>query len=215
MSLQVIGAGFGRTGTLSLKTALEMLGFSPCYHMMEVFAHPEHSYTWDDAAHGKPVDWKAFLSGYRAAVDWPACHFWRELGEVFPDAKFLLTERDPDSWYDSMSKTILTVTGRERPQTDDPLLAAHARMADFIIADETFGNDFSRQHVIDVYKAHNEAVKRALGGKLLVYDVKQGWGPLCEHLGAAVPKEDFPRTNSSEEFMARVNQRRQEQSQKR
>jgi len=204
MALQVIGAGFGRTGTLSLKAALEMLGFSPCYHMMEVFAHPDHIQVWDDAAHGKPVDWKAFFKDYRAAVDWPVCHFWRELGEVFPGAKFLLTEREAESWYKSFSQTIQAVLQLDPSGVTDPMRIAHGRMAGYMIGEKTFGNRYDKDHVIAVYKAHNEAVKRALGKNLLVYDVKQGWEPLCKHLGVPVPKAEFPRTNTTEDFRARI-----------
>ncbi len=204
MALQVIGAGFGRTGTLSLKAALEMLGFNPCYHMMEVFAHPDHIPVWDDAAHGKPVDWKDFFKDYRAAVDWPVCHFWRELGVAFPDAKFLLTERDPESWYKSFSQTIQMVLQIDPAGVSDPMRLAHGKMARYLIGELTFGGNFEKDHVIAVYKAHNEAVKRALGGNLLVYDVKQGWGPLCEYLGVPVPKDEFPRTNTTDDFLARI-----------
>jgi len=204
MALQVIGAGFGRTGTLSLKAALEMLDFAPCYHMMEVFAHPDHIRIWDDAAHGKKIDWKSFLGGYRAAVDWPVCHFWRQLHETFPDAKMLLTERDPESWYRSFSQTIQMVMQRDPAGVTDPMRLAHGRMANAIISEQTFGNRFDKDHVIAVYKAHNEKLKRALGSKLLVYDVKQGWGPLCKYLGVPVPSAEFPRTNTTEDFLARI-----------
>jgi len=204
MSMQVIGAGFGRTGTLSLKAALEMLGFAPCYHMMEVFAHPDHIQVWDDAAHGKPVNWKDFFGDYRAAVDWPVCHFWRELRAVFPQAKFLLTERDPEAWYKSFSQTIQAVLQIDPTGVTDPMRLAHGKMARYLISDLTFGGNFEKDHVIEVYKAHNDAVKRAFGNQLLVYDVKQGWEPLCKYLGVKVPAAEFPRTNTTEDFLARI-----------
>src|ERR1700733_3256157 len=93
MSLKVIGAGFGRTGTFSLRVALEMLGFAPCYHMVEVFSHPGHSEAWEEAARSGKADWNALVGGYRAAVDWPSSYFWRELLAAYPDAKVILTER--------------------------------------------------------------------------------------------------------------------------
>jgi len=204
MPMQVIGAGFGRTGTLSLKAALEILGFAPCYHMMEVFAHLDHIPVWDDAAHGKPVNWKDFFKEYRAAVDWPVCHFWRELRGVFPDAKFLLTERDPEAWYKSFSQTIQAVLQIDPAGVTDPMRLAHGKMARYLISDLTFGGNFEKDHVIGVYKAHNEAVKRAFGRQLLVYDVKQGWEPLCKYLGVPVPSAEFPRTNTTEDFLARI-----------
>jgi hypothetical protein len=204
MALQVIGAGFGRTGTLSLKAALEILGFSPCYHMTEVFANPDHIAVWDDALNDKPVNWQDFLRDYQAAVDWPVCHFWRELRAAFPQAKFLLTERDPESWYRSFSQTIQAVVQRAPAGVDDPMRLAHGRMVRRLITDLTLGGNFEKDHVIAVYKAHNEAVKRAFGKDLLVYDVKQGWAPLCAYLGMPVPAAEFPRTNSTEEFRARI-----------
>ena len=106
MALAVIGAGFGRTGTLSLKVALEQLGLGRCYHMLEVFANPGHAAQWQAAADGKPVDWEALFAGYGAAVDWPACHFWRALAARYPEAKVLLTVREPGAWYKSVSDTI-------------------------------------------------------------------------------------------------------------
>ena len=110
MTLDVIGAGFGRTGTMSLKVALEELGFGPCYHMSEVFAHPEHVELWRAAAQGKEVDWEQIFGGYRATVDWPACSFYGELMEKYPDAKVILTVRDPQRWYESAYNTIYTMT---------------------------------------------------------------------------------------------------------
>jgi Sulfotransferase domain len=202
--LQVIGAGFGRTGTLSLKAALEMLGFAPCYHMMEVFAHPEHALFWDDATQGKPTDWKGFLAPYRAAADWPVCHFWRELHAAFPDAKMLLTERDPERWYESISQTIFMLMQNIPKISGDPKREAHGRMVRRIIDEQTFHGDYSKENAIAVYKAHNEAVKRALGSKLLVYDVTQGWEPLCRHLGVPVPQAEFPRINTTEDFLSRI-----------
>jgi hypothetical protein len=204
MALQVIGAGFGRTGTLSLRLALEQLGFGPCYHMFEVFAHPEHNATWEAAARGEPVDWAAFLGPYGAAVDWPVCHFWRELAEAFPQAKFILTERDPEKWYTSISKTIIpAITSGRVP--DDPGRQAQLKMAGLVITQKTFENRFDKDHVIAVYKRHNAAVKAALPKeRLLVTDSLEGWGPICAFLGVPVPATPFPKTNSTDEFRAMV-----------
>jgi len=106
MAIKVIGAGFGRNGTLSLKQALETLGFGKCYHMAEVFQHPEHVPVWRAAAHGKSVDWDAVFDGYQASVDWPSCSFWQEQMARYPDAKVVLSERDPERWYESVMNTI-------------------------------------------------------------------------------------------------------------
>ena len=111
MGLEVIGAGFGRTGTLSLKLALEQLGFAQCYHMFEVMNHPEHVPLWRAAHRGEPTDWEALFAGYRAAVDWPSCNFWREQLDTWPDAKVILTQRDPERWYTSVMNTIWQSAG--------------------------------------------------------------------------------------------------------
>jgi len=207
MSLKIIGAGFGRTGTKSLKAALEMLGFGPCYHMVEVFQNPDHTAIWNDAVAGTPPDWRDFMNGYRAGVDWPVCHFWREMAEAFPQAKILLTERDADAWYDSISQTIFEQLGRVEELADVPVFGPQTRMAHTMLVDKTFGGRLDRDHVIAVYKAHNESVKRAVPPeRLLVHDVSQGWEPLCAFLGVDVPDAAFPRTNSTEEFRALIRQ---------
>ncbi|HEY1630496.1 MAG TPA: sulfotransferase [Rhizomicrobium sp.] len=202
--MQIIGAGFGRTGTFSLKLALEQLGFGPCYHMVEVFGHPDHNEVWENAALGKPVDWKGFLAPYPAGVDWPICHFWRELSGVYPDAKFILTERDPETWYASISRTIIASLTRKF-ESDDPVRLKQARMGKLIVGEQAFGDRYDKDHIIAVYKRHNQAVKDALpASRLLVTDSLEGWGPLCKFLGVPVPDAPFPKTNSTEEFRARA-----------
>jgi hypothetical protein len=205
MSLKIIGAGFGRTGTHSLKLALEQLGLAPCYHMAEVFSHPGHAGQWDAIARGGKPDWDKLLAGYQAGVDWPLCHFWRELTETYPNARIILTERDAEGWYRSIADTIFEFMARDPAAIPDPERRAQAEMATYIVADRTFGNNTDKQHVIDVYRRHNEAVKReAPRDRLLVYDVPQGWGPLCEFLGVPVPAVPFPKTNSTEDFRNRT-----------
>lgn len=205
MAMKAIGAGFGRTGTMSLKLALEQLGFAPCYHMLEVIEHPGHAEIWHEAAKGEPADWRSVLNPYRAAVDWPVCHFWRELARAFPHAKFLLTERDPDAWYNSMSQTIFDAMNRSSEFANDPVRGPQMRMARYIVDEKTFAGKTGRESAIAVYRAHNEAVKRTLPReRLLVYDVAEGWAPLCEFLGVEIPDAPFPRTNSAEEFRGRI-----------
>ena len=107
MGLKVIGAGFGRTGTRSLKEALEMLGFAPCHHMIEVFTHPEQVQFWDRVALKQPFDWSEVFANYQSACDWPSCNFYKELADYYPDAKVILSLREPKSWYKSVSNTIM------------------------------------------------------------------------------------------------------------
>ena len=205
MPLMVIGAGFGRTGTTSLKQALEQLGLGPCHHMSELFAHPEQIPVWEEATDGAAVDWEQLLAGYRSIVDWPGCHFWRELTGRYPAAKVILTVRDPKSWYRSASATIFRVM-REKPK-DDPVAQAQWRLIRKIILQQTFGGSTADEALaIGVLEMHNAEVERTIPAeRLLVYEVSQGWEPLCRFLGVPVPEGPFPKTNTTEEFVGRPN----------
>jgi hypothetical protein len=215
--VKVIGAGFGRTGTMSLKVALEALGFGPCYHMTEVFAHPEHAAFWISAWRGEPADWDGVLGGYEAAVDWPACTFYEELMERHPDAKVILSVRDPERWYESVRNTIyeLSVVIPRHPiyRIGYKLVSffvlrgpGNRNLADEIIWQGTFDGTFEdKHHAIEVFERHNAEVQRRVPkDRLLVYDVKAGWGPLCEFLGVEEPEEPFPRTNDAAEMRRRL-----------
>lgn len=199
MPLSVIGAGFGRTGTLSLKLALEQLGFGPCYHMVEVFKNPEAPAYWEAVADGGPVDWEEVFEGYRSTVDWPSATFYRELAEAYPDAKVILTVRDPDAWFRSTQETIF---GPLIPKDETN---PHSRMVMKVI-DDLFGRDMhNRERLISVFNAHNARVREVIAPeRLLVYEVAEGWGPLCAFLGAPVPETPMPRVNSTEEFRQMV-----------
>ena len=206
MSLDVIGAGFGRTGTLSLKMALEELGFVKCHHMTEVFQNPDQAPHFLEAARGEKVDWEAVFKGYRAMVDFPGCHFWRELADAFPQAKVVLSTRDPHSWFKSASETIFQAV---QMQVEEPGMKEVTEMAREIVLDRTFGGDLSEAHAVEVFKAHEAEVKRAIpADRLLVFEAKMGWEPLCDFLGVAVPETPYPRTNSSEEFKTHLAQRK-------
>lgn len=151
MPLKIIGAGFGRTGTLSMKLALEQLGFGPCHHMVEVFGKPDHIALWQDAADGKAVNWEDIFNGYLSAVDWPACYFWRELSGLYPDAKVLLTLRDPEKWYDSAIATIFAGMMRKLKDVNQ-----YGRMVQTLIVENTFGGNLAdRSAVIKVFNEHN------------------------------------------------------------
>jgi len=204
MTLGVIGAGFGRTGTLSLKEALERLGFGPCYHMIELIEHPEHVDFWERAAAGGEVDWDEVLCGYRAAVDWPACNFYAPLAARYPDAKVVLTVRDPERWYESAQSTIFPRITRPVAR-DDAVAWARAQMQRKVVIEQTFGGEVAdREHVLAVFRRHIEEVQRAIPAeRLLVYRVADGWPPLCAFLGQPVPDEPFPHVNSFEEFRRR------------
>ena len=203
MAISIVGAGLGRTGTLSLKLALDRLGFGPCYHMTEVFEHlASHVPVWDRAADGERVVWNALFEGYRSAVDFPAAAFYRELAAHYPAAKVILTVRDPDRWYQSFRETIFHPLSEPLPEN----LADWGAMVHKAINDRVFeGNVQDRAHVIASYQRHNEEVKRTIPPeRLLVYEVSDGWAPLCRFLGAPVPDEHFPKANTTDEFRERI-----------
>lgn len=202
MTLSVIGAGVGRTGTYSLKLALDQLGFGPCHHMEEVLHNiPVQVPLWSAALEGRP-DWKKIYSGYSSAVDWPSVCFLDQLLETYPEARFILTNRNPESWADSFSKTIykmLAIRDQMPPEMREGL-----EMTAGVIARTGFPMELDRQGLIEAFTAHGEAVKKTIPAEqLLVYEVKEGWGPLCEFLGKPVPADPFPRSNDSAEFWVR------------
>jgi len=199
-----------------LKVALEELGFEPCYHMVELFDKPEHVEFWDEApdrvARGEPVGWEEVFSGYEATVDWPGCHFYEELVRAYPDAKVLLSVRDPESWYDSAWSTIA-----RGPRSDaTPAMSLFFKVAQLaapsmrrvpsmvrkVITDGTFDGRFEdREYAVEVFVRHIDEVKeRVPAEKLLVYEVGEGWGPLCDFLGVEAPERPFPHLNDRGEF---------------
>ena len=198
MTLKVIGSGFGRTGTMSLKLALERLGFGPTHHMVEVFQHPETIPLWIDAADGQP-DWPKVFQGYQSAVDWPTATFYRELAEAYPDAKIVHTERDAEAWFKSTQATIFA---RDfPPDSTDPW----TMMASKVVARLFDMQMHDKDRLISVFKAHNARVREVIpADRLLVFEVAQGWGPLCEFLGVPTPDEPMPKVNSTEEFQGRI-----------
>jgi len=207
MPLEVIGAGFGRTGTLSLKLALERLGFVKCYHMQEVFVHPEHIPQWAAAHRGENVDWEKLYDGYRASVDWPSCNLWQQHAKLYPQAKIILSTRDPDSWYTSVMNTIYRTSTMAR-DSNDPNTRRFGEWVCDITWNRVFDNRVEdRDHAIRVYNAHVENVKAtAPKSRLLVFEASQGWEPLCRFLGTEVPNEPYPRVTTSDDFLSRFGQ---------
>lgn len=202
MTLQVIGAGFGRTGTLSLKAALATLGIAPCHHMVEVAGSPEQAPRWVAAARDGAADWHALLEGFRAAVDWPGSAFWRELGVAFPDARVILTVRDAAAWYASFRDTILEHTAALAPPPGSALRAVYDLTHELVLDGVFAGRAGDASYAMGVYDAHNRSVIDTLAAeRLLVYDVAAGWEPLCRFLGLPVPHEPFPRLNTRAGFL--------------
>lgn len=206
MALEVIGAGLGRTGTLTLKNALETLGFGPCHHMVEVLDNPGQIPFWNRAAEGEPIEWDDVFGDYRATVDWPGCYFYAELAERYPDAKVILSKRDPERWYESMSETILKSMAQMGFEEGQPVPMDHPmRFGGLIISQGTFNFDYSRDNVIAAFERHLATVRATVAPeRLLEFESSQGWEPLCAFLGVPVPETPFPRTNSRDEFWQHV-----------
>jgi hypothetical protein len=199
MSLGVVGAGLGRTGTLSLKLALERLLGAPCYHMMEVFTHPEHAAYWISAGRGEMPDWDEVFKGYVAAVDWPACAWWPEISAKYPDAIVLLSTRDSsETWWNSANETIFAGVDKAPPGPFREMVAG------------MFGSRFTpnirdKAAAIAAYERHNAEVrKRVPKTRLLEYQPGDGWEPLCRALRVPVPNVPYPHTNTREEWAARM-----------
>jgi len=215
--MKVIGVGVGRTGTLSLKAALERLGFGPCFHMRNVLDHRERLPLWEAAAAGSTVDWDAVFAGYESSVDWPGAAFWRELTAYYPGAKVILTVRDPERWYDSVRDTIYQLFGggTESPLADEALrkIPGIATMHAFnrkLVWDGPFleGRFDDRDWATRAFLRHNAAVREEIPPeRLLVFEVSEGWRPLCDFLGTEPPDQEFPRLNDPAAFWGRVRDR--------
>jgi hypothetical protein len=196
--VKVISLGVGRTGTYSLKLALEKLGLGPCHHMEEVLKNPAQVSLWMDAAQGRP-DWTALYAGYTSATDWPTAGFARELVAQYPQARFVLTVRSPESWAESFSQTIdkfMVERANVRPE-----LQPWVDMVSAVLERTGFSGTLDKAALAEIFVRRNEAVQALLpADQLLVYQVKEGWGPLCNYLGVPIPDEAFPRSNDRGEF---------------
>jgi len=200
MELAIVGAGVGRTGTHSLKLALEQLLGAPCHHMVEILGDPNQAPAWIDAIDGNPVDWAAMLAPYRAIVDWPGGSFWPELSQANPEAVVLLSVRDPESWYRSASNTIFQSFDRVPPELV-PWMEAVQRL----LRDRFSDQIEDPTAMMDAFTRHNDAVRAGVpAGRLLEWTLGDGWDPICERLGLPVPAEPFPVTNSTDEFRQMV-----------
>ena len=195
MTLKVIGTGFGRTGTDSMREALDMLGFGPCHHMYEVNTKEEQKRLWRAFVRGAPTSWDELFAGYTSCIDWPSAYYWPELIRIYPNAKVILTYRSPESWWASFEKTILAGLR----QSTDP-----ASLGLSLIKDKVFGGKpDDRAHVIAIYQANVEKVKATVPKeRLLVHELGDGWEPLCALLGVAVPSQPYPSRNTASDFQS-------------
>jgi hypothetical protein len=197
MTLKIVGAGLGRTGTLSLKRALEQLGFGPCYHMEDVLAVPQRMRSWTEASQMAAPDWDAMFEGYQACVDWPAATYWRELAAYYPDAKVILSTRDPDRWFESVQRTIFSERMREQ------MPPAMTEMAERTIYPMFHDSIHDRAICIDTYQQHlRSVIDHVPPSRLLLFEVAEGWDPLCRFLERDAPELPFPHANDEIELWA-------------
>ena len=213
MSIKVIGAGLGRTGTMSLKRALEHLSGEKCFHMVELLYQPDRLKYLKKADLTRLMNWEKLFDGFGSATDFPCCIYYQELAKLYPEAKVILTVRDPEKWYESTLETIY----RGKPKNGKDiakLMWNYVRFNDvrkvtpiFMYNDKLIWEGFfkgkfeDRNHTIDIYHRHIETVKKTIPkGRLLVFNVKEGWKPLCDFLGQPIPNIPFPRTHQRTEF---------------
>jgi hypothetical protein len=196
MSLKVIGTGFGRTGTDSMRTALEILGFGPCHHMRAVMSDEDQMAKWRAVAAGGAADWDSLLGGFGSCVDWPSAHYWPQLVTVYPDTKVILTWRTAESWWDSFEKTILARISSPGNSPESLGIA--------LIKDKVFGGrPEDRAHAIATYEANVARVRAEVPPeRLLIHEPGHGWEPLCAHLGVPVPDQPYPSANNAAAFRA-------------
>jgi len=210
--LKIINTGLGRTGTTSLQAALERLGYGPCYHMFGIIGDEVRLKQWERiVCEGEQPDWKAVFDGYASIADGPASVYYRQVVEAFPDAKVVLTVRDGEDWYRSTHDTLyqFALRSKENPPPEGSPQARLYRVTSTLIWDGLFEGRFSdKEFAIEVFQKRNQEIIDSIApGNLLVYDVREGWEPLCAFLGADVPAEEFPHANdtaSMRERMGRV-----------
>jgi Sulfotransferase domain len=207
--LKLVNAGLGRTGTTSLQVALDRLGIGPCFHMFDVVEDDERLRQWERVVcDGERPDWGALFDGYGAAVDGPCTVYYEQISAAFPEAKVILTVRDAERWYRSTYDTLyqFVLRSAQNPPRPGSRQARLLRLVGTMVWDGLFGGRFEdERHAVEVYHRHNEEVVRTLGADaVLVYDVKQGWEPLCGFLGVDVPPEPFPHANDAAAMRRRI-----------
>ena len=214
MTLKVIGAGFGRTGTSSMKAALEQIGFGSCCHASDILFDDSKVRQWCQVVDGDDVNWDSIFEGYQSTVDWPASAFYVQQMNAFPQARVILTIRDPETWYRSTLETIYPISHLMAPRWLGALSGRIRRQRRLVFGaiwdGQMQGRFMDKDAAIRIFDEHIETVKQTVPGeRLLVFDVREGWGPLCEFLGVAeIPDTPFPHVNESAELKRIVRQLR-------
>jgi hypothetical protein len=212
--MKVIGAGLPRTGTLSQKVALEMLGFGPCYHMVNVLTNLPLSHQWEQAMDGD-ADWDEVFGEHESTVDWPGAFFYRELADAYPDAKVVLSTRDPEAWEKSMRTTIWDTIYGHSPAAHiskarelvDPAWQHYIQVMSRMWAAQGIftGGELRPGQLAKAVARYQEQVQRNIPeDRLLVWSVQEGWEPLCRFLEVDVPEAQFPRLNDSKMYNDRI-----------
>ncbi|MBS1518083.1 MAG: sulfotransferase family protein [Bacteroidetes bacterium] len=216
MSLKIIGSGLGRTGTFSLKLALEHIGFGKCFHMIELFQNPEGVKYFRQAERGEQVNWNELFNGYVSAVDYPGARYFENLAEYYPDAKLIHTYRNPDEWYDSAVETIFMAKnlspgkilkfGLRFPFSKEVRRRFRVFTYNRMLMDREFGKDLTdKKKVIERFKRHTDnVIKKIHPDRLLIFKASEGWDPLCRFLNVPVPDVEFPLSNDRKEFLNRI-----------
>lgn len=201
MTLNVIGAGFGRTGTDSMRAALNILGVGPTHHMFELEEGTPLRQSWLDLAKGAEPDWDLLFAGYHACVDWPSAYYWRTLIDEYHDAKVLLTLRSAESWWTSFEATLL----KHLQSGDDP-----NGLGVLLVAEQVFGGrPDDRDHAIATYNRNTEEVIETVDPeRLLIHNLGDGWDPLCRWLGVSVPQVSYPTGNTTKDLNKRLADKR-------
>lgn len=193
MNLRIIGAGLGRTGTTSLKSALEFLLNAPCYHMATLFQRPEDVAFWLAAARGNQPDWSELLTGFSAITDWPGAAFYQDMMHAFPEAKVLLSHREPTAWLKSCRSTIFPKIMETKGEWGDMIRA---------VIHGSFCVDMDNDRAcLDAYARHAEQVRQTVPAERLIqWTPDDGWAPICSALDLPVPDQPFPHLNTTETF---------------
>jgi hypothetical protein len=204
MTPDVTGSGFGRTGARSLKDALEILGLGPCHHREEVLVNPPSVAYWQANAAGQEVDLTEVFAGNRSQVDWPGSYVWRQSAARFPQAKVVHSVRRDEAWWKSYSCTIGKLMTVCKTLPLPPLIAAMMiAFDDVLVRPSLGGNPLEKASCLAACHARQAEVEAAIpAARLLVFEVAQGWEPLCAFLGVPVPDLPFPHRNLRDDFWA-------------
>jgi hypothetical protein len=205
--LRVIGVGLPRSGTSSLQAALELLGFGPCHHMSELIDKPDQSVQFLRAYDGHKVDFHTLMKGYGSAVGSPVADFYKEIRQAYPQAKLVLTVRDSsEKWLESFDTT-LRIVFLSKIFYCIVYLMKIVRLSCLVArkSGEKWTYEIGQigPQFHDQYNAR--IINENKAGEVLVYNVKEGWPPLCKFLGVDIPQNiPFPNLNEAQHIKRQI-----------